>query len=124
MEPNKYIESAKVTETKDYNIVKERITESTMRLLHGAIGLSTEVGEFLSPIKAHVFYGKELDRTNLKEELGDVLWYIAITADELGVSFEELMEVNIAKLKARYGDKFSEHMATNRDLEKERKTLE
>lgn len=124
MEPKKYIESAKITETKDYSIPKKRVTEDTLRLLHGAIGIATESGELLSPIKAHVFYGKELDKTNLKEELGDILWYIAITADELDISFEELMEKNIAKLKARYGDKFSEHMAKNRNLDNERKILE
>jgi len=56
--------------------------------------------------------------------MGDLFWYLAIACDELGVEFESLMETNIAKLKARYGEKFSEHKAENRDLDSERRILE
>ena len=45
-------------------------------------------------------------------------------SNELDIPFDDIMEKNIAKLKARYGDKFSEHRATNRDLDKEREALE
>jgi uncharacterized protein YabN with tetrapyrrole methylase and pyrophosphatase domain len=61
---------------------------------------------------------------NLAEEMGDLFWYIAVICDALEVSFEDVMERNIAKLKARYGDKFTEHAATNRNLEEERRILE
>ena len=45
------------------------------RLLHGVIGLVTETSELLDAIKKSLFYGKPLDKTNLIEELGDLLWY-------------------------------------------------
>ena len=98
--------------------------EGKKRLLHAGIGIATESGEFLDALKKAIFYGKELDRVNLKEELGDLLWYIAIAMDELGTDFETEMERNIKKLKARYPEKFRKEDALERDLEKERGILE
>ena len=64
-----------------------------------------------------MYYGRDLDRTNLFEETGDLFWYLALIADELGFSFEEAMVSNVAKLKARYGDKFTTEKAINRELD-------
>ena len=86
--------------------------------------MATEAGEFLDALKKHDFYGKDLDKVNLREEMGDIFWYCAIIADQLEVDFSEVMERNITKLKARYGDKFSEDKANSRDLNTERKILE
>jgi NTP pyrophosphatase (non-canonical NTP hydrolase) len=94
------------------------------RLLHAGIGLTTEAGEFIDALKKHIFYGKELDRVNLSEEIGDIFWYLAIAADELGINFESVMNRNIEKLKARYGEKFTEESAEDRDLDQERDILE
>lgn len=96
----------------------------TLKLLHGLIGLATESGESLDAFKKFLFYGKELDVPNIIEELGDKLWYIAevISAlDGLGykITLEEVMEKNIAKLKKRYPEGFSESDALNRNLEAE-----
>ena len=52
------------------------------------------------------------------------MWYCAIALDELDGDFDEVMKTNIAKLSARYPDKFTEHNAEVRDLDKERKILE
>lgn len=46
--------------------------------LHGAIGMVTEAGEILDIHKKNLFYGKEVDKINLVEELGDFMWYLAI----------------------------------------------
>jgi len=94
------------------------------RLLHAGMGLSTESGEFVDALKKHIFYGKELDETNLKEEIGDVLWYCAIALDVLETDFESVMQRNIDKLAARYPEKFTTEKANKRDLKKERKILE
>ncbi len=120
-----YINDAIKTESNDFTAMDSRLKENGLkRLLHAGIGLSTESGEFLDALKKHIFYGKELDRVNLAEELGDLFWYMAIVADELGIEFESVMERNIQKLKARYGEKFSEEKAENRDLESERSILD
>ncbi len=124
MNSKDYIELAKVTETKDYNPPAKRVDEKTARLLHGLMGVASEAGELLSPLKAHIFYGRELDKVHLKEEMGDIFWFLAIACNALDLDFEDVWEANIAKLKARYGEKFSEHCANNRNLKKERKVLE
>ena len=125
MNSKDYIQDAIRTESTDFSAMNDRLmNDGTKRLLHAGIGLSTEAGEFVDALKKHIFYGKELDRVNLKEEMGDLFWYLAIACDELDVEFEPLMETNIAKLKARYGEKFSEQRAENRDLGTERTILE
>lgn len=95
-----------------------------MNLLHAAMGISTEAGELMDAFKRKIFYGKELDVVNLKEEVGDIMWYIAILLRELDLDFEELLQLNIDKLRARFPDKFTEFDALNRDLDKERQILE
>ena len=95
-----------------------------MNLLHAAMGIGTEAGEMLDAFKRKIFYGKELDTVNVKEELGDLMWYMAILMRELDLDFEEVLQLNIDKLKARFPDKFTEHDALNRDLDKERSILE
>ena len=120
-----YIEKAIKTESKDFDKISNRLQdESMIRLLHAGIGLATESAEFLDALNKVIYYGKELDKVNLAEEIGDILWYCAVALDELGVSFEEVMEKNIAKLEARYPEKFTEEKAENRDLKTERDILE
>jgi NTP pyrophosphatase (non-canonical NTP hydrolase) len=120
-----YIKDAIKTESRDFDAMDKRLmNDGTKRLMHAAFGLSTEAGEFLDAMKKHIFYGKELDRVNLREELGDLFWYIAIACDELDIEFEPIMKRNIEKLKARYGEKFSEEAAEYRNLNKEREILE
>lgn len=95
-----------------------------MRLLHAAFGIQTEGGEFTDQLKRHVFYGKELDKVNLTEELGDVLWYVALACNALGIDMQDVMGRNIAKLQARFPEKFTEENALERDLDSERGILE
>ena len=94
------------------------------RIVHAIIGLTTESGELQDAIKKNMFYGAKLDLVNHKEEAGDVLWYLAVLIDALGTTFEEVSNVNISKLKARYPDKFDPERALNRNLDKEREILE
>ena len=98
--------------------------EANARLLHYVLGVGTEAGELQDAVKRVIAYGKPLDAVNIKEEIGDVLWYLARLCALTNVTLEQCMETNIAKLKARYGDKFTEHAALNRDLTKEREVLE
>jgi len=93
-------------------------------LLHAAIGLVTESGEMIDAIKKSLFYGKPLDIVNVKEELGDIAWYLALACESLGTDLPTVFQKNIDKLKARYPNKFSLEAAENRDLIKEREILE
>lgn len=92
-------------------------------IIHGILGIMSESGE-LGELLLKVLDFKEFDLTNLKEELGDIFWYMAQICEACGWTFEEIQELNIKKLKARYSDKFTKDAALNRDLEKERKVLE
>lgn len=94
------------------------------RVLHAAMGCVTEAGEMMDQIKRHVFYGKPLDEVNLVEEAGDLLWYLAILSHALDAPLADVMERNIAKLRRRYPDKFTQEDALNRDLTAERDALE
>jgi NTP pyrophosphatase (non-canonical NTP hydrolase) len=120
-----YITQAKRTEP-DYGPALLRVVKDPqmMKLLHAAMGLATEAGELLDAVKKHVYYGKPLDKTNLFEEGGDIQWYLAVLADYLGYrSFSPMQSKNIAKLKERYPEKFTEEKALNRDLVAERNVL-
>jgi NTP pyrophosphatase (non-canonical NTP hydrolase) len=122
---NQYIQDAVKTESIDFSSIYKRVMrEEVIRILHASMGLSTEAGELLDAMKKHIFYGKKLDMVNLQEELGDIFWYAAQLADAAGFTFEDTMEKNIAKLKARYPDRFTEKDAVNRNLDVERKILE
>ena len=124
MESKKYLKSALRTESKDFKSINGRIDSEKIRLLHAAMGMQTEAAEFTDMLKKHIFYGKTLDKVNLKEEIFDMTWYMAIALDVLGYTFEEGFKTNIDKLKARYPEKFTEDSANNRDLETERQILE
>lgn len=125
MTNEQYIKDALKTESLDLVKITERVSNpETIRILHAAIGLDTEQAEIQDAIKKHIFYGKPLDKVNIAEEMGDLFWYLAILSNALGVSFEDIMAKNNAKLKARFGEKFTEEKANNRDLDTERKILE
>lgn len=91
---------------------------------HAIDGCVTEAGELQDALKKAKYYGKPLDIINIKEEAGDVLWYLAILFDELGTDFETEMARVINKLKTRFPEKFTEQNAFERNLEAERKVLE
>lgn len=119
MNDKEYTVAAKRTLSLEYNI-----DEVGDVVLHSVLGVSSEAGELLDPIKKALFYGRPIDKVNLVEEIGDIMWYLAILADEIGVSLEDAKRINIAKLKKRYGDKFTTDAAIVRDLDTERALLE
>lgn len=125
MNSNQYLKDSKRTVSNDYANIEMRMKGDKMvDLLHAGIGLATESAEFLDALKKTVFYGKQLDEVNLAEELGDLLWYIALAMNALNTDFEKQMQVNIDKLKLRYPEKFTEEAAEVRDLVSERELLE
>lgn len=97
---------------------------SVARDLHGLIGVVTEVGELLDAYKKYIFYGKPLDKVNIAEEIGDMEWYLALLLNVHNLRQQNVQGANIAKLKTRYPDKFTEAAALNRDLTQERGVLD
>ncbi len=127
MESKQYINEANSTNLTDeqYAKVCDRLQDlKTVKLLHALMGICTESGELMDAIKKHLMYGKPIDFTNLKEEAGDIEWYIALLLGLLGTDHTEIFTINIEKLRLRYPNKFTEFDALNRDLPAERKILE
>ena len=92
-------------------------------LIHGIIGIATEAGELLELLRDTI-NGEPLDKVNVKEEVGDAKWYMAILARVAGFVWGEDERTNIAKLRARFPDRFTEYDANNRNLSAERDILE
>ena len=91
---------------------------SIERLLTAAVGLSAESGEFTEIVKKIVFQGKPYNEENIfhmKRELGDICWYLAQACMALDTDFNEIIEMNVDKLKSRYpGGEFDVHFSENR----------
>ena len=88
------------------------------QLLTAALGLTAEAGEFTEVVKKILLQGKPYDEDNvfhMKRELGDICWYIAQACMALDTTFDEIIEMNVEKLKARYpGGEFDVHKSENR----------
>jgi NTP pyrophosphatase (non-canonical NTP hydrolase) len=84
-------------------------------LINGVMGLCGESGEAIDLVKKHLAQGHELDREKLARELGDVAWYLAETATAIGYPLEEILQMNIDKLRARYPEGFAVERSVNRE---------
>ena len=127
VDPKKYVEFVNVVTSqpsKDNEVFVTRIKElqeqnfPTERLLTASVGMCAEAGEFTEVVKKIVFQGKPVTEENLfhlKRELGDIMWYVAQACMGLDISLDEVMEMNVEKLVARYpGGEFDVHYSENR----------
>lgn len=94
----------------DYQRAALRTTNPSLsdrdRLLDAAAGLSEEAGELLGLVRKQSFQDRTAPREKLVEELGDVLWCLAVTADALGLSLDEIATANQEKLARRHPNGF------------------
>lgn len=71
-------------------------------LLHATLGVTSEAGEIATTVKKHWAYLSPLDRENVLEELGDLMFYCAALAHVCDFSLEQVLHANIDKLAKRY----------------------
>ncbi len=91
------------------------LTPDRCHFLHMAVGVSGESGELLDAVKKAAIYGKPIDRENVVEELGDLEFYMEGLRQGLGITREETLQANVAKLGARYAaGKYSDKAAIAR----------
>ena len=127
VDTEKYLEFVKgVTSdpSLDYAVMATRFAEleaggtNTSQLLTAALGLTAESGEFTEVVKKIIFQGKPYNEDNvfhMKRELGDICWYLAQACMALETTFDEVIEMNVDKLQARYpGGSFDVHNSENR----------
>ena len=119
-----FVDAVTSEQSKDFEALVYRLQElegqefPSERLLTAAVGMSAEAGEFTEIVKKIIFQGKPVNGENLfhlKRELGDIMWYVAQACMGLNVSLDEVIEMNVDKLKARYpGGEFDVHYSENR----------
>jgi NTP pyrophosphatase (non-canonical NTP hydrolase) len=79
------------------------------RLLDASAGLAEEAAELLGLVRKKIFQDRDPGSARLREELGDVLWCLAVTSHTLGFSLSEIAEANQAKLARRHPEGFNAH---------------
>jgi len=84
-------------------------------LINGVMGLCGESGEAIDLVKKHLAQGHELDKERLAKELGDIAWYLAETAMAIGYPLEDILQMNIDKLKKRYPEGFAVERSVKRN---------
>lgn len=82
-----------------------------------AMGLAGESGEYANEVKKIYYHGHPEQKERIKDELGDVAWYLAVSAYSWGIPLSEILEGNLKKLRQRYPDGFEEIRSINRDTE-------
>lgn len=97
----------------------------TELLANMAMGVGGEGGEIVDHVKKVLFHGKPLDKQHLLAEIGDCMWYLNGLVKVLDADWGEILDMNIAKLEARYpGLRFDTERANNRDLTAEAAAME
>ena len=127
VDTEKYVEFVKeVTSAPslDWPVLSSHLTglevngANVTQLATAALGLTAESGEFAEVVKKIFFQGKPYNEENIfhmKRELGDICWYLAQACMALDTSFDEIIEMNVEKLQARYpGGEFDVHYSENR----------
>ena len=128
IDTEKYVDFVRQTtspESLDYAALLTRLNSlelendcNTSQLLTSAFGLSAEAGEFTEVVKKIVFQGKPYNEENvfhLKRELGDICWYMAQALMALDTDFNEILDMNVEKLSARYPEgSFDVYQSENR----------
>jgi len=120
-----FVEGVTSNESRDYAALLTRMNNLELEddcnippLITAAFGLTAEAGEFTEVVKKIILQGKPYNEENIfhmKRELGDICWYLAQACMALDTSFDEIIEMNVDKLKARYpGGEFNVNQSENR----------
>ena len=120
-----FVEGVTSNESRDYAALLTRMNNLELEddcnippLITAALGLTAEAGEFTEVVKKIILQGKPYNEDNvfhMKRELGDICWYIAQACMALDTSFDEILVLNVDKLKKRYpGGEFDVNKSENR----------
>ncbi len=127
IEHRMFVDDVTSDATRDCDVFLERIKElqdgdadwaNPQRLLTGAIGICSEGGELLDLVKKIIFQGKapsEELRHKIKNELGDVMWYVQQVLITMEWDLEEVLAENTKKLSGRYPEGFDVEKSENRE---------
>lgn len=99
---------------KDGQAILDQMTAEKADAIHMAIGVSSDAGELLDAVKRFVIYNKPIDRDNVVEEMGDIEFFLEGLRDNLGITREETLHMNMVKLDARYATGYTDAEAAAR----------
>lgn len=117
MNTTKFIEFCK-------SLSNDDLADVNPAILHAIIGIGSESGELQDALKKALVYHAPLDFDNVKEELGDLLHYIARLIDTCGWSFEGVLDANVQKLRKRYPNGYSHQAGLERADKQETKPID
>lgn len=83
--------------------------------IDAVLGLAGETGEVVDLVKKHIDKPQYIDKDHLKKEIGDVLWYIAELCYAFNFNLDDIMELNISKLRRRYPHGFTSYTAKRKE---------
>lgn len=89
-------------------------TDQREQLINYTLGLAGETGELVESVKKYLYHDHPLKSDKVVEELGDILWYVAELASNLGIKLQDVAFFNIHKLENRYPAKFNAADSVNR----------
>lgn len=104
-------DSMKNDPIRSVTILNVDIYNQMQRLQQGLMGLCGEAGESIDILKKCLFQGHNFgsrEREHLAKELGDVAWYLAVSADAIGYDLDTIFRMNINKLRKRYPNGYFE----------------
>lgn len=103
---------------KSGSTIKDQLTPEDANIWHLTSGVCGEAGELLDAVKKAVVYRKPLDLENVIEELGDIEFYLEGLRQALAIDRATVIDHNMKKLSKRYGEKYSDQAAINREDKK------
>lgn len=109
---------------REYNLSLPEKVEIPLTEFQIILEITRKSIKLLDFLKKKLFYNKTIKEDLFIQHSNEIITLFVAYANIKGINLEKGFDINIAKLKARYGDKFSTDKAINRDLETERKILE
>lgn len=111
------VQGSGMTANEYQKLALRTVSEDSMDdlILNGVLGLGGESGECEDLVKKYLFQGHDLDKERLAKELGDVAWYLAITARGIGYTLEDILRMNLEKRQARYPNGFDPERSLHRE---------
>lgn len=85
----------------------------TDQMYHALFGMVGEIGEIHSIFQKR-YQGHQIDIGHVKKEVGDLLWFVAELCTAMGWDLDDVMQLNIDKLKARYPEGFEAENSLHR----------
>jgi NTP pyrophosphatase (non-canonical NTP hydrolase) len=90
------------------------LTSKESAILDWTLGIAGEAGEIIDEIQHIIFHKQNRDIMELAKEIGDCFWYLTALCAELGISIEDILELNVAKLNYRHGGHFTYDTSVNK----------